>query len=140
MKKTALLVMIAVMAILTFGTVSFAANDTVGYVDDMAILQQFSKFKQAQQQLETLSKKKSDAAKAAFDKETDEKKKANIVQGLQLEMREEESKLMSPVLKEVNDTISKVAKAKGVTIVLNKVLVYYGGVDLTQDVITALKR
>ncbi len=140
MKKTAVLIMIAVMAILTFGTASFAANDTVGYVDDMAILQQFSKFKQAQQQLEALSKKKSDAAKAAFDKETDEKKKANIVQNLQLEMRNEESKLMSPVLKEVNDTISKVAKAKGVTIVLNKVLVYYGGVDLTQDVITALKR
>ena len=140
MKKTAVLIMIAVMAILTFGTASFAANDTVGYVDDMAILQQFSKFKQAQQQLEALSKKKSDAAKAAFDKETDEKKKANIVQNLQLEMRNEESKLMSPVLKEVNDTISKVAKAKGVTIVLNKVLVYYGGVDLTQDVITAHKR
>ena len=140
MKKTAVLIMIAVMAILTFGTASFAANDTVGYVDDMAILQQFSKFKQAQQQLEALSKKKSDAAKAAFDKETDEKKKANIVQNLQLEMRNEESKLMSPVLKEVNDTISKVAKAKGVTIVLNKVLVYYGGVDLTQDVITAFKR
>ena len=140
MKKTAVLIMIAVMAILTFGTASFAANDTVGYVDDMAILQQFSKFKQAQQQLEALSKKKSDAAKAAFDKETDEKKKANIVQNLQLEMRNEEAKLMSPVLKEVNDTISKVAKAKGVTIVLNKVLVYYGGVDLTQDVITALKR
>ena len=140
MKKTAVLIMIAVMAILTFGTASFAANDTVGYVDDMAILQQFSKFKQAQQQLEALSKKKSDAAQAAFDKETDEKKKANIVQNLQLEMRNEESKLMSPVLKEVNDTISKVAKAKGVTIVLNKVLVYYGGVDLTQDVITALKR
>ncbi len=140
MKKTAVLIMIAVMAILTFGTASFAANDTVGYVDDMAILQQFSKFKQAQQQLEALSKKKSDAAKAAFDKETDEKKRANIVQNLQLEMRNEESKLMSPVLKEVNDTISKVAKAKGVTIVLNKVLVYYGGVDLTQDVITALKR
>ena len=140
MKKTAVLIMIAVMAILTFGTASFAANDTVGYVDDMAILQQFSKFKQAQQQLEALSKEKSDAAKAAFDKETDEKKKANIVQNLQLEMRNEESKLMSPVLKEVNDTISKVAKAKGVTIVLNKVLVYYGGVDLTQDVITALKR
>ena len=99
MKKTAVLIMIAVMAILTFGTASFAANDTVGYVDDMAILQQFSKFKQAQQQLEALSKKKSDAAKAAFDKETDEKKKANIVQNLQLEMRNEESKLMSPVLK-----------------------------------------
>lgn len=132
--------MVAVMAMFVFGATAFAADEKVGFVDDMAILQQFSKFKQAQQQLETISKKKSDAAKAAFDKETDEKKKAQIVQGLQLEMRQEESKLMSPVLKEVNDTISKVAKTKGVTIVLNKVLVYYGGIDLTQDVITALKR
>lgn len=139
MKKFAV-IMVAVMAMFVFGATAFAADEKVGFVDDMAILQQFSKFKQAQQQLETISKKKSDAAKAAFDKETDEKKKAQIVQGLQLEMRQEESKLMSPVLKEVNETISKVAKAKGVTIVLNKVLVYYGGTDLTQDVITALKR
>ncbi len=139
MKKFAV-IMVAVMAMFVFGATAFAADEKVGFVDDMAILQQFSKFKQAQQQLETISKKKSDAAKAAFDKETDEKKKAQIVQGLQLEMRQEESKLMSPVLKEVNDTISKVAKTKGVTIVLNKVLVYYGGIDLTQDVITALKR
>lgn len=139
MKKFAV-IMVAVMAMFVFGATAFAADEKVGFVDDMAILQQFSKFKQAQQQLETISKKKSDAAKAAFDKETDEKKKAQIVQGLQLEMRQEESKLMSPVLKEVNDTISKVAKAKGITIVLNKVLVYYGGTDLTQDVITALKR
>lgn len=140
MKKTAIF-MLVLCAMLTLGAAAaFAADEKVGFVDDMAILQQFSKFKQAQQQLETISKKKSDTAKAAFDKETDEKKKAQIVQNLQLEMREEEAKLMNPVLKQVNDTISKVAKAKGITIVLNKVLVYYGGVDLTQDVITELKR
>ncbi len=132
--------MITILAVFTVGSVAFAADEKVGFVDDMAILQQFPKFKQAQQQLEAISKKKSDAAKAAFDKETDDKKKAQIVQNLQLEMREEESKLMNPVLKEVNDTIGKVAKSKGVTIVLNKVLVYYGGIDLTPDVITALKR
>jgi outer membrane protein len=62
------------------------------------------------------------------------------VQNLQLEMRQEESKIMTPILKEVNDTIAKVAKSKGITIVFNKALVYYGGVDLTPDVITALKR
>ena len=55
-------------------------------------------------------------------------------------MREEEAKLMNPVLKEVNDTIAKVAKQKGVTIVVNKALVYYGGIDLTQDVVNALKK
>ena len=139
MKKTIVLIL-ALVAVLVCGFAAFAADEKVGFVDDMAILQQFPKFKQAQDQLSAISKKKSDAAKAAFDKETDQKKKSQIVQNLQLEMSDEESKLMAPVLKEVNDTISKVAKTKGVTIVLNKVLVYYGGIDLTQDVITAFKR
>ena len=121
-------------------SVRFHTRRTVGYVDDMGVLQQFSKFQQAQKQLDELGKKKSNAAKAAFDKESDEKKKSEIVQNLQFEMREEEAKLMNPVLKEVNDTIAKVAKQKGVTIVVNKALVYYGGIDLTQDVVNALKK
>lgn len=139
MKKLTVFIL-AVLATLALATMSFAAEEKVGFVDDMAVLQQSAKFKQAQQQLEAISKKKSETAKVAFDKETDEKKKAQIVQNLQLDLRNEESKLMDPVLKELNATISTVAKAKGVTIVLNKALVYYGGVDITQDVITALKR
>ncbi|WP_455596367.1 OmpH family outer membrane protein [Cloacibacillus porcorum] len=139
MKKTAAL-LLAIAALFAFGAISYAADDTVGYVDDMGVLQQFSKFQQAQKQLDELGKKKSNAAKAAFDKESDEKKKSEIVQNLQFEMREEEAKLMNPVLKEVNDTIAKVAKRKGVTIVVNKALVYYGGIDLTQDVVNALKK
>ena len=139
MKKTAAL-LLAIAALFAFGAISYAADDTVGYVDDMGVLQQFSKFQQAQKQLDELGKKKSNAAKAAFDKESDEKKKSEIVQNLQFEMREEEAKLMNPVLKEVNDPIAKVAKQKGVTIVVNKALVYYGGIDLTQDVVNALKK
>lgn len=139
MKKTAAL-LLAIAALFAFGAISYAADDTVGYVDDMGVLQQFSKFQQAQKQLDELGKKKSNAAKAAFDKESDEKKKSEIVQNLQFEMREEEAKLMNPVLKEVNDTIAKVAKQKGVTIIVNKALVYYGGIDLTQDVVNALKK
>ena len=139
MKKTAAL-LLAIAALFAFGAISYAAEDKVGYVDDMGVLQQFSKFQQAQKQLDELGKKKSNSAKAAFDKESDEKKKRDIVQNLQLEMREEEAKLMNPVLKEVNDTIAKVAKQKGITIVINKALVYYGGIDLTQDVANALKK
>ena len=137
-KKTAVL-LLAIAALFAFGAISYAAEDKVGFVDDMAVLQQFSKFKQAQKQLDELGKKKSNAAKAAFDKEKDEKKKSQIVQNLQLDMRQEESKMMTPILKEVNDTIAKVAKQKGVTLVVNKALVYYGGVDLTKDVAAALK-
>ena len=139
MKKTAAL-LLAIAALFAFGAISSAAEDQVGYVDARGVLQQFSKFQQAPKQLDELGKKKSNAAKAAFDKESDEKKKSDIVQNLQLEMREEEAKLMNPVLKEVNDTIAKVAKQKGITIVINKALVYYGGIDLTQDVANALKK
>ncbi|NLD05089.1 MAG: OmpH family outer membrane protein [Synergistaceae bacterium] len=139
MKKLVVL-LVAAIAIFSLNAVAFAAEEKVGFVDEMAVLQQFPKFKQAQQQIDAIGKKKSEAAKTAFDKETDEKKKANIVQTLQLEMREEESKLMNPILKEINETIAKVAKTKGITIVLNKGLVYYGGIDITNDVVTALKR
>lgn len=138
MKKTAVL-LLAIAALFAFGAISYAAEDKIGYVNDMAVLQQFPKFKQAQKQISDLGKKKSDAAKSAFDKEKDEKKKSQIVQNLQLEMRDQEAKLMTPILKQVNDTIAKVAKQKGITIVVNKALVYYGGTDITQDVIKALK-
>lgn len=139
MKKLAVL-LVAVLAIFSAYNVASAADEKVGFVDEMTVLQQFPKFKQAQQQIDAIGKKKSEAAKVAFDKETDEKKKANIVQTLQLEMREEEAKLMNPILKEIKETIAKVAKTKGITIVLNKGLVYYGGIDITNDVVTALKR
>lgn len=137
-KKTAVL-LLALAALFAFGAISYAAEDKVGYVDDMGVLKQYSKFQQAQSQLDEIGKKKSNAAKAAFDKEKDEKKKSQIVQTLQLEMREEEAKLMNPILKQVSETVAKVAKQKGVTIVVNKVLIYYGGLDLTPDVIKALK-
>ena len=138
MKKTAVL-LLAVLALIALGSVAYADEDTIGYVDDMLVLRQFSKFQQAQKQLEELDKRKSSAAKAEFDKETDEVKKRNIIEKLQTEMREEDAKLMNPVLKELSDPVSTVAKQKGVTLVMNKFLVYYGGIDLTQDVINALK-
>ncbi len=52
-----------------------SSKEKVGFVDEMAVLQQFPKFKQAQQQIEAIGKKKSETAKAAFDKETDERKR-----------------------------------------------------------------
>lgn len=138
MKKYVVL-LLAIVALFASSAALYAAQDVIGYVDDMQVLQQYPKFEQARKQLNDLSNKKSNDAKAAFDKETDENKKNEIVQNLQLEMRDEEAKIMTPILKEVNETIAKVAKQKGVTIVVNKALVYYGGMDLTQDVINALK-
>lgn len=139
MKKFAIL-LVVVFAAALFAPAAFAATDTIGYIDREYVLSQSDKFKQAGEQFEQIGRKKSEAAKAAFDKETDDVKKAQIAQNLQLEMREEEEKLMRPVKEELDRITAKVAKAKGVTVVVNKGLVYYGGIDLTNDVVTELKR
>ncbi len=67
MKKFAVL-LVAVLAMFSVYTAASAAEEKVGFVDEMAVLQQFPKFKQAQQQIDAIGKKKSEAAKAAFDK------------------------------------------------------------------------
>lgn len=139
MKKVVLLVLASLFLAL-FASFASAAEDKLGFVDEMYVLSQFPKFKEAQAQLDSIAKKKSNAAKEAFDKETDDKKKANIVQNMQLELREEEAKILTPVLKEITAAIEKVAAAKGVTVVVNKGVVFYGGIDLTEDVIAMLKR
>ena len=46
---------------------------------------------------------------------------------------------MNPLTEDLNRTIANVAKDKGVTVVLNKILIYFGGVDITDDVVKALK-
>jgi len=138
--KKFILYAVAILTLLTISQAAFAADDKVGFVDDMAVLRQYPKFVEARKQIDESAKRKSDTAKAAFDKEKDQKKKAQIVQNMQLEMSDEEARIMNPILKEINDTIEKVAQQKGITIVLNKALIYYGGVDLTDDVVTALKR
>lgn len=131
----------AIFALVLFMSVGISsAADKVGFVDDTYVLSQSEKFKKAQQDLDNLSKTKSTAARAAFDKEKDEKKKAQIVQQMQLELRESENKMITPIIVEINGVISKVAKSKGITIVLNRRLVYYGGIDITEDVVKEIKK
>ncbi|NLX84248.1 MAG: OmpH family outer membrane protein, partial [Synergistaceae bacterium] len=54
MKKLVILLLVAILAIFSAYSVAFAADEKVGFVDEMAVLQQFPKFKQAQQQIEAI--------------------------------------------------------------------------------------
>lgn len=140
MKKLAMLFLAIFTLVLVMSAGIALAVDKVGFVDDVYVLSQSDKFQKAQQNLEKLSKTKAAAAKTAFDKEKDEKKKQQIVQNMQLELRESESKMITPIISEINAIISRIAKAKGITIVLNRQLVLYGGVDITEDVAKEVKK
>lgn len=135
-----MLLLAVFMMAFAVGTGTAWAVDKVGFVDEAYVLSQSEKFTKAQEALNKLGQTKSAAAKVAFDKEKDEKKKAQIVQKMQMELKEAENKSIPPIFAEISGVIAKVAKAKGITIVLNRRLVFYGGIDITEDVVKEIKR
>lgn len=135
---------IIVLLFVSLFVLSFAgaalAQDKVGYVDPQKILASHPKYDAVQKQLDQFTKKKAEAAKKAVDKENDPKKKAAIYEAARTESGAEEVRLMNPIMTEINNAITKAAKDKGVTIVFNKALVFFGGTDLTADVVKLIKK
>lgn len=116
------------------------AADVMGCVSPQKIMFQHPKFAQVQKQIKEMTEKKQKEAKDAIDKESDDKKKAQIYQTKRQEVAREEAKLMEPLFKDINLAIRTVANAKKVTVVVDKDAVFFGGLDITQDVITELKK
>lgn len=129
----------ALCLIFLFVSVSLAAEDKIGFMDIQRVLTAHPKYEATQKQLDAFMKKKSEAAKAAIDKESDPKKKQEILDKARTESGMEEVRVMNPLTEDINKIVARIAKSKNVTIVLNKLLIYYGGVDLTDDIIKALK-
>ncbi|MDR1136850.1 MAG: OmpH family outer membrane protein, partial [Synergistaceae bacterium] len=78
--------------------------------------------------------------KVQIDKESDNNKKAEIFQAMRKEIAAEEQKLMQPLFKEIDLAIRNVATAKKITVVVDKTALFYGGVDITDDVVQELKK
>lgn len=129
----------ATCSIFLFVSASLAAEDKIGFMDIQKVLTAHPKYAVTQKQLEAFIQKKSEAAKAAIDKESDPKKKQEILDKARTESGMEEVRVMNPLTNDINKIVAKIAKNKDVTVVLNKLLIYHGGVDLTDDVVKALK-
>ena len=83
---------------------------------------------------------KQNEAKTAIDKEKDDKKKAQIYQQKRQEAAQEEAKLMDPLFKDINIAVRTVANAKKINVVVDKDAVFFGGIDITDAVVTELKK
>ncbi|MCF4113066.1 MULTISPECIES: OmpH family outer membrane protein [Dethiosulfovibrio] len=139
MVKSVRLVALGVLFALVFSSVAIAA-EKIGVIEPQKILFQHPKFEQVTKRVQAVLDSKQNEAKSAIEKASDNKKKAEIYATKKQEAAIEEQKLMAPLFKEINLAIRTVAKAKGITVVLDKAQVFYGGVDLTEDVIQQLKK
>ena len=120
------------------GVASAASSSNVGVVD----YRQFTTLKiytdaeaemqkavqQAQQEFNEKSANMSDEEKQAYYQQTLER------------LQQNNTDLMEPVQKQVEDAVKAIAEAKGLSVVLNKDTVVYGGTDITQDVIKKLSK
>ncbi|MEG1799924.1 MAG: OmpH family outer membrane protein [Synergistaceae bacterium] len=123
-----------------FAAGSAFAQDVIGCVNPQKIMFQHPKFESVQKQIKSITDKKQNEAKAAIDKEKDDKKKAAIYQSKRQELAKEEAKLMEPLFQDINLAIRTVANAKKITVVVDKDAVFFGGTDITDAVVTELKK
>ena len=121
------------------GIASAAPSSTVGVVDMNKILIEHPD----RQGAETALKSELEAAQKEFSERESgmsDAEKESYSRQLQERLANKESELMEQLLKKVEEVVKQVADAKGLSIVVSKAAVVYGGTDITQDVISRLKK
>lgn len=131
--------MSAIFVVFSVGA-ALAAEEKVGGIEPQKVLFQHPKYEQVLKQIKAIAEKKQNEAKAAIDKESDNNKKSQIFSNMRKDIAEEEQKLMQPLFKEIDIAVRTVANAKKITVVVDKTAIFYGGVDITEDVIQELKK
>jgi outer membrane protein len=111
----------------------------VGVVDPQKLLFQHPQFDSVAKHILDVSRQKGNEVRFALEKETDPEKKADILKAANLEMVEAEERLMSPIHKDCRDALVAVMKKKNITIVLKIDAAYFGGTDITEEVIAQMK-
>ncbi|MDR1580355.1 MAG: OmpH family outer membrane protein [Synergistaceae bacterium] len=139
LKKVILLCAAAFLVLNTMCGALYAASDKIGFIDTQRILVAHPRYAESQKYVDEFITKKSDEARAAAEKEPDQQKRMLIIDTARQESGVEEMRIMNPLTEEINKVIESAAKAKGVTVVVEKVYIFYGGVDLTDDVIKGVQ-
>ena len=138
MKK---ILIFSVMTLIFLSTLTVAADaaDKFGFIDTQKILVAHPKYEQSQKYLDDFITKKSDEARAAAEKEPDVNKRMAIIEEARQASGMEEMRVMNPITIDINRVIEMVAQARGVTVVMERVYIFFGGVDITDDVVKGVK-
>ncbi len=122
---------------MAFGTIPAQAAPNaspVGVVDYLYLLNQQPETAQANDALrsEQEAAKKEFADKSAGLSDAD---KQNLDRQLGQRVEQKRQELLKPIIEKINNAIQEVADTKGLSIVIGKQQVVYGGVDITGDVL-----
>ncbi|MBE6091752.1 OmpH family outer membrane protein [Selenomonas ruminantium] len=131
---------VVAMALTQFGpNMASAASSNVGVVDYSQIMSQHPKVQAASNEMQTAVQE----AQKEFEEKSanmNDNEKRDYYTQTQQRLQQKNQELMEPITKNVEESVKKVAEQKGLSVVLDKGAVVYGGVDITQDVLKQVSK
>ncbi len=121
------------------GVASAASSGNVGVIDYRQVRSQHPDL----QNLETQFNAAIEEVKKEFDEKSqgmNDQEKADYYQQSQQRLMQKQQELIEPVEKSIEAAAKNVADKKGLSVVIEKSVVIYGGQDITQDVIAQLNK
>jgi outer membrane protein len=114
-------------------------TSSIGIVDYTYLIEHHPDTPKANQALKTeqeLAQKEYNEKSALLN----DKGRQDLERLLNLRIEEKRRELLKPILEKINAAVKQVADAKGLSIVVYKNTVAYGGVDITQEVANKLTK
>ena len=129
---------VVALALTQSGSIASAApSGSVGVVDMNEVMMKHPDRQSAEDQLKaTIAEVEKNFNEKAAGM-SDEEKQSFAMQSQQI-IAQREGELSEQLLKKVEETVKQVAEAKGLSVVVAKAAVVYGGNDITQDVVSRL--
>lgn len=121
------------------GIASAAPSSSVGVIDLNKVFMEHPD----RQSMDTQMKAEIEAAQKDFNEREagmSDQEKESFYRQTQERLANKENELAQQILKKIEEVVKQVADAKGLSIVVSKAAVVYGGTDITQDVISRLKK
>lgn len=121
------------------GIVSAAGNSNVGTVDYRQIMAQHPGLQKANEDMQA---ELANAQKEFEEKSKDmnDQQKEEYYAQTQQRLQQKQKDLIEPMENSVEEAVKKVADARGLTVVIDKNAVVYGGQDITQEVIGKISK
>ena len=125
---------IVAVALVSGGTASAASNSSIGTVDYQKVVTSSPSYQAYVDQMTVEEAKTKQDFDQNSTKMTDKEKEAYFNQ-LKQRLQTKQQELLKGVLDKTNAIIKTVAEDKGLAAVLDKNQVYFGGTDITDDVL-----
>ena len=115
------------------GIASAASSSNVGVIDYREVMSKHPDVNSLNTQMQQAV---ADAQKEFQEKSANmsDQEKSDYYQQTHQRLQQKQQELFDPIQKSVEASVKSVAEAKGLTVVLDKSSVVYGGQDITQDV------